>query len=111
MNKYSAEERHCSDSIISINQEILLLNNAFNEIGDKNNVEKIGKSFTEVLLKYDDINLYSDGSHPSKYGSYLIALNFFKSLTNENPKTLNYNAELDETKVEILKGIVSKMKN
>lgn len=110
-NRSSFNENVCSDTIMNVNQEISMLNNAFNEIGDENSVVNIGNSFSEVILKNDDIDLYDDDSHPSKYGSYLIALNLFKYLTNQNPETLKYNAELEDKKVNVLKEIVSEMKN
>lgn len=92
---------------MNVKQEISMLNNAFTEIGDENSVVNIGNSFSEVMLKNDDIDLYDDDSHPSKYGSYLIALNLFKYLTNQNPETLKYNAELEDKKVNVLKEIDS----
>lgn len=105
----TVKQQVCSDTINSIHHELSLLNHAFNKMGDDSNIVKIGQCFSEVKRKNYNINLYTDDSHPSKYGSYLIALNFFRALTNESPKTLKYNAELDDSKAKLLKEIVSEI--
>ncbi|MFT6873388.1 MAG: hypothetical protein ACJAVN_002408, partial [Roseivirga sp.] len=46
----------------------------------------------EKVRDRDDINLYSsDGSHPSAYGSYLVATTLFSALFEESPVNLSGN--------------------
>jgi hypothetical protein len=107
----NTQKQICTDSIRNLSQEIDKIKIAFKELGENYNVVRIGESFGEVLENRMDINLYADSSHPSKEGSFLIALNFYSCLTNENPIHLNYNASLSIEKSNYLKKIVNEMQN
>lgn len=59
---------------------------AFNDIGKKLGVDVVpcGNLFAEVRKWRPDLNLFDDDDkHPSKHGTYLNGLTFFKYFTNE----------------------------
>lgn len=95
----------CSDTIGNLRAEMQGLKDAFVQLkGDKNTIN-IGESFYNVMNQNPNLNLYEDDSHPSLAGSFLIALQFYKCLTNKNPQNLKYIGSLNATDADYLKTI------
>jgi hypothetical protein len=56
----------------NLRQEVNVINKSYETLAKDNNLVKSsnGTKFFEVIIKYPEIELYDDDSHPSKYGSF-----------------------------------------
>ena len=84
------------------------LQSTYLTLAERNNGEVIpvGAAWKYVRDNHTEINLYSDGSHPSVSGSYLAAMAFYTSLFWSDPREVNYFGRLDEATARKLQQAV-----
>lgn len=67
----------------------------------------VGAVWRYIRENHPEIELYSgDGSHPSTVGAVASAYTFYTSLFKNSPYDSNYQGNLDETTINIVKGAV-----
>lgn len=101
------KKKCCSPVLESLEQEVKLINEAYDLVAKENNLLKSdnGNKFYEVRTKYPEIELYEDNSHPNKYGSFLNACIFYQMITNKKASNLKYNGEIEPNTAKLLKKI------
>ncbi|WP_010518611.1 DUF4886 domain-containing protein [Croceivirga radicis] len=108
INHSLENDKYCSPEIESLEQEIALINKAYDSVAEKyglttsDNVNKI----YEILTEHQDIDVYEDNIHPNKYGAFLNACVFYQMLTHKKASELKFNGEIEPNTAEILKKIV-----
>lgn len=69
-------------------------------------VAPVGIAWQKGIERDPQVNLWnSDGSHPSREGSYLAACVFYVIIFNQNPEGLTYRAGLTEERAYFLQNI------
>ena len=107
INDSLENERYCSEEIKNLEQEIELINIAYNSVAEKygliasDNTNKV----YEVLMEYPQLNLYEDNIHPNKYGSFLNACIFYQMLSGKKAKKLKYTGDIEPDIAAQLKKI------
>ncbi len=89
--------KFCSKEINTLEQNITILNESFDDIKDDNNL-KISNHpnlHYQVRTNFPEIELYDDEYHPSEAGSFLNALEFYRILTNKKISKIKYNGKFD----------------
>jgi hypothetical protein len=72
----------------------------------------VGLGFERVHLKNKELfkSLYAkDGSHPSHLGAYLAACMFYAKLLDQDPETIEWQADLDGETAMLLKQTAKKV--
>lgn len=107
INHLLEKNKYCSPLIESLEHEMKLLNESYDLVAKNNQLiqSENGNKFFEVITNHPEIELYEDGSHPSKYGSFLNACVFYKMLTDKNASELKYNGEIEPKTAELLKKV------
>ncbi len=100
-------KKYCSEKIENLEQHNDLINTAYRELADTNNIEKSNHTdlFFEVRTLHPEIELFDDSFHPSVYGSFLNACEFYRILSGKNPGELKYNGGIEPAIAEILKNM------
>lgn len=71
-------------------------------------VAPVGVAWRQVLIDHPGLALYqSDGSHPSRSGTYLAACVFYAALFGESPEDLEYTGGLGGGEAAILQRIAA----
>ena len=101
-------KKYRSQNIEKIEDEIELINKAYKMLAEDCDLIKSdnGTKLHEIELKYPEINLYEDTSHPNKYGAFLNACVFFELITGEKPSYLKYSGIIEPEIAQKLKDIV-----
>lgn len=75
------------------------------------NVSPCGLVWKSIRKIYPDLNLYeSDGSHPSRIGSYIAACTFYTMIYKKDPSLLTYDdPAIDDTHETIIKQQVKQL--
>ncbi|MCS3868983.1 hypothetical protein J3D55_001899 [Chryseobacterium ginsenosidimutans] len=99
------KDQCCSPVIKSLENEVEIINEAYQLIAKENNLIKSdnGSKVFEVLTKHPEIELYEDEIHPNKYGSFLNACIFYQILTDKKASNLKYNGDIEAKTSAILK--------
>tara|TARA_R110000737_G_scaffold270136_1_gene277334 strand:+ start:2049 stop:2885 length:837 start_codon:yes stop_codon:yes gene_type:complete len=107
IDKSIEKDKCCSPILDSLEQEIKVINEAYDLVAKKNDLIKSdnGNKFYEVRTKYSEIELYEDDIHPNKYGAFLNACVFYQMLTNKKASDLIYNGEIEPKTAKLLKQI------
>lgn len=107
IDKSIEKEKCCSPVLESLEQEVKLINAAYDSVAQKNDLIKSdnGNKYYEVLTKYPTIELYEDDSHPNKYGAFLNACIFYQLLTNKKAVDIFYTGEIEPEIAKLLKQI------
>jgi len=102
MNEY------CSPEIKSSKEYLELINDVYTQIAEQNSLEKTNHAdiFQELFDNHSKIEILEDDMHPSVMGAYLSACIFYKVITNNNPRELEYTGGIEPKKAEILKQFV-----
>lgn len=103
----SNKEKFCSEKILSLEQNIKILNESFDSIKQQNSltISNHPNLHYQVRTKFPEIELYDDEYHPSEAGSFLNALEFYRILTNKKVSKIKYNGKLDLKTVKKLKSV------
>jgi hypothetical protein len=103
-------ENYCSPTIHNLEQELELINSAYQNIADRNGIIKTnhGDFYYLVSQQYPKIKLLEDDIHPSQEGAFLNASIFYQILTGKKANKLKYNGKIDKETANILKNIVLK---
>ena len=65
----------------------------------------IGPAFNRIINGYPNIDLwFSDGVHPSLYGSYLIACEVYTTIFKSSPIVSNYNPGISSSEDSLMKN-------
>jgi hypothetical protein len=104
------DEEYCSVIIENKKQELELLNSAYEDVAEKNKIEKTdnGNLFFTVNEKYPEIELLEDSMHPSEKGAFLNACIFYQIISGNKTSKLKYNGDFDNDTADLLKNIVEK---
>jgi hypothetical protein len=99
-------EKYCSDEIENLEHHTNMINQAYQELADNNSIEKSnnGNLFFKIREKHPEIELFDDSFHPSKYGSFLNACEFYQIFSNKKVTDIEYNAEIESNIAELLKN-------
>jgi hypothetical protein len=83
--KYDSNAFYCGEELLNSRQELTILVKAYTEIGNRirAKITPIGQAFEELKTLNPQYDLLSDGGHPSKVGSYLIASLFYRTITGK----------------------------
>ncbi|PQJ18719.1 DUF4886 domain-containing protein [Tenacibaculum sp. SG-28] len=102
-----SSKKYCSESIENLEQHNDVINQAYQKLADNNNILKSnnGNLFYEIRIKHPEIELFDDSFHPSVYGSFLNACEFYQILSNEKAIDLKYNGEIEPEVANLLKKI------
>jgi len=103
----SKDEKYCSEQIKNLEQHNLVVNAAYQNLADNNKMEKSnnGNLFYKTRIKHPEIELFDDSFHPSIYGSFLNACEFYQILSNKKAVELKYTGEITPDDAELLKKI------
>ncbi|EDP72324.1 hypothetical protein FBALC1_14522 [Flavobacteriales bacterium ALC-1] len=98
-------KKYCSDQIENLEDHTNVINQAYQELADNNNIEKSnnGNLFLKIREKHPEIELFDDSFHPSKYGSFLNACEFYQIFSNKKVTDLKYNGDIEPRIAESLK--------
>jgi PKD repeat protein len=92
-----------------IDQEVIIYN--YLQLADDflASASPVGDAWSKIRHDYPSIDLYaSDGSHPSKYGTYLAACVFYASIFQKSPIGTTFIPEgINVTKATIIQNIAS----
>ena len=105
INQSLENDEYCSPEIKSLEQEIVLINEAYDSVGEKYDLltsNNANKAYG-IRTKHQDINIYEDDIHPNKYGAFLNACVFYQMLTGKRASELKFNGGLEPSIAEILK--------
>ena len=83
---------------------------AYEKIADEMGatVAPVGEAWRQVLIEHPGLTLYqSDGSHPTRSGTYLAACVFYAALFGESPEGLEYTGGLGSGEAAILQRIAA----
>ena len=105
INHSLEKETYCSPKIENLEQEIKLINEAYEIVAEENGLIKSenGNKFYELITKHPEVELYEDNIHPNKYGSFLNACIFYQLITGKKAAGLKYNAAIEPTIATLLK--------
>ena len=71
-------------------------------------VAPVGVAWRQVLIDHPGLKLYqSDGSHPTRAGTYLAACVFYAALFGESPEGLDYTGGLGTEEAAIMQRIAA----
>jgi hypothetical protein len=71
-------------------------------------VAPVGEAWRQVLIDHPGLTLYqSDGSHPTRSGTYLAACVFYAALFEESPEGLEYTGGLGSGEAAIMQRIAA----
>lgn len=71
-------------------------------------VAPVGEAWRQVLIDHPGLTLYqSDGSHPTRSGTYLAACVFYAALFGESPEGLRYTGGLGPGEAAIMQRIAA----
>lgn len=100
-------EEFCSPSIEDENDYLIKLNSSYESIATNLGLEKTnhGNVFQRVFEENPDLEILEDDMHPSNLGAFLSASIFYKMITEKDASKLEYTADLDPKKAEILKRL------
>lgn len=103
------KEKCCSPTMVSLEQEMQLINESYDIVATQNNLQKTdnGSKFYTVLTKHPEIQLYEDAIHPNKYGAFLNACIFYQMLTNNKASDLKYIGDIAPKVAVLLKTIAN----
>lgn len=107
INHSLQNDKYCSPEIESLEQEIALINEAYDSVAEKYGLttsDNCNKVY-EILTEHQDIDVYEDNIHPNKYGAFLNACVFYQMLTGKKASELKFNGEIEPKTAEILKRI------
>jgi len=109
INHSLENDKYCSPEIESLEQEITLINEAYDSVAEKYGLTTSdnGNKVYEILTEHQDIDVYEDNIHPNKYGAFLNACVFYKMLSDKKASDLKYNGEIEPKTAELLKKIAS----
>lgn len=98
----------CSPSIEDENDYLFKLNSSYKSIAENFGLEKTdhGDVFQRVFKKHPELEILEDEMHPSKLGAFLSACIFYEMITKKDASELEYTADLDSKKSEVLKKMV-----
>jgi hypothetical protein len=102
----------CSNNFNNSRDEFGEIRTEYDKMTKKLNADmvRVGYAFEAFKKKNKNINLYeSDGLHPSRQGSYLIACLFFKYLTHRTLNNVKYAADLDTKQAKIIRKFANKI--
>ena len=66
-----------------------------------------GKTFDASLKTYPSINMYSDSTHQSKEGAYLVSACIYKIVFGSDPRQLSYYGYVDESTAKKMQEIAN----
>ncbi len=73
-------------------------------------ISPVGSVRNYIINNYPNIELYtSDGSHPSKAGSYAAAVTFYTVMFRNDPTLATYNYSLSNSVADTIKKVVKKV--
>ncbi|WGD33933.1 DUF4886 domain-containing protein [Olleya sp. YS] len=100
-------KKYCSENIKNLKQHNDVVNLSYQKLADKNNIEKSnnGNLFFKTRVKHPEIELFDDSFHPSKYGSFLNACEFYQILSSKKAIDLKYIGEIEPKTAELLKRV------
>jgi hypothetical protein len=103
-------ENYCSPTIQNLEEELELINSAYQNIADRNGIIKTnhGDFYYLISQQYPKIKLLEDEIHPSREGAFLNASIFYQILTGKKANKLKYNGKIDKETANILKNIILK---
>lgn len=101
------DKEYCSPVITDLDDEIRLINEAYQEVAEINDVERTnhGSIFYKILKENSSIEILEDEFHPSKMGAFLSACIFYKHLTGKSPKNLHYMGGLHFEQAKLIKEL------
>ena len=100
-------QKYCSKTVNNLKEHTKLVSDSYIELAKKHGIETTNNAqlFYEVRTKHPEIELFDDSFHPSKYGSFLNACEFYRVFSGKDPLELNYIGDLDYKSAEVLKII------
>jgi hypothetical protein len=106
-NSLTPDQKYCSPIIKDVDQEIKLINEAYQSIADKNNMVKTdnGSVFFRVYKEHTEFELLEDPIHPSELGAFLNACIFYQILTGEKASDLKYDGKIEPKIAKKLKKL------
>lgn len=98
---------YCSEKIENLEKHNDIINSAYQELADNNNIERSNNTnlFLNIRKEQPEIELFDDSFHPSVYGSFLNACEFYQILTNKRASEIKYNGGIEPEIAEKLKKI------
>lgn len=101
-------EEFCSPTIEDERDYLIQLNSNYDSIAKNLGLEKTnhGNVFYRVLKTYPELEILEDDMHPSNLGAFLSACIFYEMITEKDATVLEYSADLDIKKAEVLKRMV-----
>ena len=107
--KLEPNKEFCSLEIKNSDHYFRLLKDSYQNIAEENSLVSSNHTdiFQKAFKKYPGLQILEDTMHPSKNGAFLSACIFYKLLTDKNPESLEYTAELDPKTATFLKKAVS----
>lgn len=104
-----ADKKYCSEPVENLKEHTDLVNASYNELAEQHKIEVSNNAnlFYAVRTNNPEIELFDDNFHPSKYGSFLNACEFYQLFSNKNSSDLKYNGTLEKDTAQILKKIAS----
>ncbi len=101
-------EEFCSPTIEDDNDYLIQLNSSYDSIAKNLGLEKTnhGNVFYRVFKTYPELEILEDDMHPSNLGAFLSACVFYEMITEKDATMLEYSADLDIKKAEVLKRMV-----
>ncbi|WP_400077285.1 DUF4886 domain-containing protein [Winogradskyella sp. R77965] len=99
------EEEYCSENIENLEQHNDIINSVYQELADNNKIERSNHTnlFLNIRKEHPEIELFDDSFHPSVYGSFLSACEFYQLLTDKNASGIKYNGGIESDLAGILK--------
>lgn len=101
------KEESCSIQIVSLAQEVDLINKGFTDVANSNELHVTDNvnRFHEILKNHSEIDFYEDEIHPTKEGAYLNAIIFYKYISGKKATSITFDSDLPKATTSILKNV------